>query len=1259
MSFRNFQRLALTLILLGGSADALASDVSEDAVQEQLRPAVLPMTPPPERGVDAAEAALEKLTKQAAAAEQKPEAAVSLLEAWRLRRQLPSTASLVPLFQRFASSRRADPRVRELSQWLLARAERHRGRLSRSDDRLRQLGTVQDFFVIGPFDNEGKGKCGEPLPPETEIDLSAEYPGKARPVRWRPLPEGRPVMGIVDFTRLFSPTAETLGYAYTELENEKDQDVVFSLASSGAAQLFIDGRRVLDDSAYHRMGFEHSRLGVTLPKGRHQVLLKVCGAGFFMRILDAKGRVPAGLSVVLPEEGSRRPLAEAADEGTAVKGRRGKGKAEVKVTRLETLADTLRAKAAKAPKDARAASAFAIVAKIFEPDDETARTPAVESARAAALAPDDTEILFHAARMADGWNEEYGYLQKILRLSPGHPDASRRLAERLASHGQPRRALDLLDKALEAHPGDFQLTLSKADVLRSAFDLESRASALVNEVLAVWPDRIEVLWQAALLKQSEGKPDEAAALLRTLLSLDYADGTARRLLASILADKGDIDDAVEERRTLVGLDMWSGADWLKLGELLGANGRTDEAAKALARAVAISPDEALLHERAGHALALMGRDDEALASFRRALALKPQNARLKSAVQALSGVRKKFGDDLLPDAKTLMRAHPPREGEDAAVLSQFTAVEVHPNGLASRLTHLVARAQTTRGVEMLRKQWMTYAEGRQDLKLLAARLHRPDGSVFEAARKSEVRLSDPSVSIYYDARGRSVEFPTMAPGDVLEISWRLEDTAGDNLLSDYFGDIQTLRSEAAKEEYAYFLKMPPGRAIHSNADRIPGLTMSETAAPDGGRIYSFKARGLSPLNPEPRMPGAQESMGYLHVSTYENWGDVARYYAGLVRDQTTVTPAIREALDGILQGLPKDRSSLDVVRAVYGFVVGKTRYVGLEFGIHSFKPYPADKVLSRRFGDCKDKATLMHVLLKAAGIRSDLVLLRTRRNGALGDYPASLAVFDHAILYVPEFDLFLDGTAERHGSGELPAQDSGAAVLIVSEDGTGRFTTIPVGSPGRNTASETCTLNVAGGGEASGTCGFEWTGQLAPSSRTSLLSESTRARNVEHLWAERYPGVSVLRSETSGTDNIESPVSVKAELKMPRFGQVSDGRLVLAPFGHRDGYTSAYAPLGTRRLPVEILVPLTRRWSHRIVLPPGMKAAALPAPVLIDSPRVHFELRASEEEGAIRLEAVFELRAARISPEDYGAFRGELTAIDAALDAGLTLEGGS
>lgn len=1234
----------------------LPADRHAGAAARRESPALRIDVPPPAGPIDPFADELARLTLEAQASEPAPELALVLLRAFDLRQRLPSLAPLAQLLQRYATSRRADPRVQELAGWLLARVERSRGRLARSDAELARLGFVTDFWVIGPFDNEGKGGCALPLTPEAEIDLAAEYAGKSRPVRWQRLPDEKPALGRVDLSRLLTPDAEVLSYAFTEIETEIDQSVLLSLSASGASQLFIDGQRVFEDAGYHPSGFEQARLMVTLPRGRHQVLLKLCQSSgrhdFSMRLKNPGGRALQKLRVTLPEPGAR--LTPSPPDPAPETARKGK-KVALKVERLDTLADTLGQRAGGAPADPIALANHAEIAWSFHPDDDTARTPTVQSARAAELAADDPGVLWLAARLADDWNEELRLIKRLLEIAPGHPRATERLAKHLAEHGQPRRALDLIDAALALHPQDFPLHLDRALLLVTAFDLKAEAERIVEATFARWRDRPEVLWQTALVRLDQSRPREAVALMRTLLSLNYADLGARRELAAILADLGDLEGAIEERRKILALDPWNSLDWLKLGELTAANGRTDLALEALGKARALSAADPQIHERVGHALALMGRTEEAIDALETSLSLKPQNPRLQEALKALRGEERGFGERWARDAAELMSRHPPRAGEDAVVLSQLSAIQVHPSGLASRFHQIVARAQTERGVELLRQHWVTYSDDRQALKVLTARIHRPDGSILESFSQQERSLSDPSTRLYYDARARQIRFPALAPGDTLELSYRLDDTAGDNMLSDYFGDVRPIQGELFKERFDYVIEMPKGRTLHTNSPAI-ALDKAVEDLPDGGRLYRFSAREVPRFLPEPGMPGVQELVSLLHVSTYETWDEVARYYSGLIRDQLTITPAIRETFAEIVEGLPDPGDELAVIRAVYDFVVSRTRYVGLEFGIHSFKPYPVDKVLSRRFGDCKDKASLMHALLAVGGIDSRIVLLRMKRRGRLDPYPASLAVFDHAILYVPGHDLYLDGTAEQHGSMELPAQDTGASALVIDPDVRSALTIVPEFAAERNTSRAAYEVRLAASGVAEIEGRLTRTGQLAPTYRRAYQVESKRAQTLERSLSRQFPGASIRSIEVGDVAAIESPFSYSFAASLPGFAQATGDDLIVLPLGQRRGYVASLAPLGARTLPLLLPFASVDERAYRIALPEGFEIAELPPPARIDTPLLGFERR-SEVAADGRVAVVFRIvmKTSRVEPADYAAFREALSRVDALLKEGIRL----
>ena len=101
----------------------------------------------------------------------------------------------------------------------------------------------------------------------------------------------------------------------------------------------------------------------------------------------------------------------------------------------------------------------------------------------------------------------------------------------------------------------------------------------------------------------------------------------------------------------------------------------------------------------------------------------------------------------------------------------------------------MAKVYTPRGVEALRAHPIGYVPGRQDVRVERARVWKPDGTVVETHQEADRSTSEPWYRLYYDTRVRQVVVPALAPGDVLELAWRVDDVAGENLLSDYFGEV--------------------------------------------------------------------------------------------------------------------------------------------------------------------------------------------------------------------------------------------------------------------------------------------------------------------------------------------------------------------------------------------------------------------------------------------------------------------------------------
>ncbi|MBM4378556.1 MAG: DUF3857 domain-containing protein, partial [Deltaproteobacteria bacterium] len=764
-----------------------------------------------------------------------------------------------------------------------------------------------------------------------------------------------------------------------------------------------------------------------------------------------------------------------------------------------------------------------------------------------------------------------------------------------------------------------------------------------------------VVRELALVARAREHRGEALELLRMSLALRDDDGAARRTLAAQLAEAGRAHEAAEQLTTHLSLQPFDNAARLQLAELLLASGEAAPAAARFAEARALSPDDPEVYEREGRARLSTGDREGGAKALEQALALRPQDASLREAFRSLRGT----GGDaasaralplspLLPEAAAF-------SGEDAVQLVEYQHVRVQPSGMASVFRQAAFQVFTPRGADALREFAISWSPGRQELRVLRARVRKPDGALVESFGESERNLNEPWTGMYYDARARVLAFPGLAPGDVLEVQYRLDDTAADNLLSDYWGEVDYVQGMAPRVRYLFEVEMPRGRALHWNDGAVRGLAARQEPLPDGGTRYAFSASHVPRLLQEPGMPGPAESASPLHLSTYSDWDAVGRYYWSLVREQLLPTDELRRTVEEALSGVDR-ADARAVVQALYGFVVTQTRYVALEFGIHGYKPYRVDRVLSRRFGDCKDKASLLHALLKVAGVDSRLVLLRMRHLGDIGNGPASLAAFNHAILYVPSLDLYLDGTAEFHGLQELPSADRLANVLVVEPEGGSRYRVVPA-APAEDNATALqveATLRPDGSAQLKGQTRV--VGQEAPPFRRGYQAQATQRPQFEQAWAASFPGARVEALQLTGLQDLGGSVGADFTLAVPRFAEVlGEGGLRFFPLGTGRAFVQAFAPLAERTHDLLLSDPFLNKLSFTVRLPPGYRVEGLPAPFRDEGPFGRASLTFTpDEDGALGVAAELALTASRVRTADYPAFRAWLQRVDQAFNRRLT-----
>jgi hypothetical protein len=136
------------------------------------------------------------------------------------------------------------------------------------------------------------------------------------------------------------------------------------------------------------------------------------------------------------------------------------------------------------------------------------------------------------------------------------------------------------------------------------------------------------------------------------------------------------------------------------------------------------------------------------------------------------------------------------------------------------------------------------------------------------------------------------------------------------------------------------------------------------------------------------------------ISNFESWAQVGnlfhKYYIRTDDDRDAVREIADEIAAEHVDAKARARAALDWVQS-------HIRYVGLELGEGGFVPRPPDRVLRRRFGDCKDVTMLLLTLLDELGVLADPMLVDLNERGGEFKGLANPYAFDH-IMVLAEID---------------------------------------------------------------------------------------------------------------------------------------------------------------------------------------------------------------------------------------------------------------
>ena len=373
-----------------------------------------------------------------------------------------------------------------------------------------------------------------------------------------------------------------------------------------------------------------------------------------------------------------------------------------------------------------------------------------------------------------------------------------------------------------------------------------------------------------------------------------------------------------------------------------------------------------------------------------------------------------------------------------------TRVRFEDDGTGERTVTLRAHVLSDAGVESLGELVFGYSAANEQIAIHYVRVSKENGEVVTTTADAVKEMTAPvarDAPVYTDYKEKHITVPSLHAGDYLqyEVTTRIATpVAPGQFWFDY-----SFVKEAIVLDERLDVDLPAGRVkdfafpsdVHLEVEHRKGRDVRHWTRANLARP-SEDAAQKRPL-PEEKRPD-------VRFTSFENWEEVAEWYAKLERDRIEPTPEIRAKTEALMKGRTND---LEKMEALYSYVAKNIRYVSLSFGMGRYQPHAAAEVLANQYGDCKDKHTLLAAMLKAAGFQSDAVLIPSSRE--LDVSMASPSQFDHVITAVPHGTelVWMDSTAEVAPFRLLAPPLRNKSALLVPASGHGEIVETPADPP--------------------------------------------------------------------------------------------------------------------------------------------------------------------------------------------------------------------
>ena len=519
------------------------------------------------------------------------------------------------------------------------------------------------------------------------------------------------------------------------------------------------------------------------------------------------------------------------------------------------------------------------------------------------------------------------------------------------------------------------------------------------------------------------------------------------------------------------------------------------------------------------------------------------------------------------------------------------------------------------------------------------------GKDYEVKDKEAVEVSLPKIEgseLVSDVKDKLLRVPAAEPGNIVGYEYEQEE------LPFVLQDVWRFQESNPVREAHYTLQLPPGWEYEATWVNYPEVKPAQS-----GNQSQWVVAEVKGIQHEDNMPPWQGVAGQMIVSVippggsgrgFQNWKEMGIWYQRLTSGRRDASPELKQKVAALTSSAA---TPIEKMKVLANFAQQDIRYVAIELGIGGLQPHAAAEVFSHRYGDCKDKATLLASMLHEINVDSYYVIINSKRGSVTPKTPPHIGGFDHVMIAIkmpngfadpslmammnhPTLGklLFFDPTDELTPFGQLNGVLQANYGLLVAPD-AGELIELPELPPAMNGIRRTAKLALSSAGTVSGDVQEVRVGERAWSQRWALRTvtkDSDRIKPIETLLARSLPNFQITKASVGNLQNSDLPFLYNYSVVCEDYAKIAGKLLLVRPRFIGNKSSELLETKEPRKYPVEFDGPSRDTDTFEITLPAGYEVDDLPPPVNEDYTFASYHSKTEANGNTLKYTRIFEVK---------------------------------